>query len=192
MSNDKFLPQKLHVLKNDAQIRGYIHPTRMSLLEILSAEKRTISSVAKELGVHPANITHHFKLLEKTGLIRLVEKRDTGKNLEKYYRAIAYTFEVAPCSSNKSAIALSILKNDLSATINNLKKSDPKKTMGFLATTRISADRFEYFAKTLENLINEFKKADSKGGEAYTINLSLYPFEIEHPNNLSSKEVRIS
>jgi DNA-binding transcriptional ArsR family regulator len=192
MSNEIFLPQKVHILKDDAQIKGYIHPTRITLLEILSSEKRTISSVAKELGVHPANITHHFKLLEKTGLIRLVEKRDTGKNLEKYYRAIAYTFEVASNSSNKSAIALSILKNDLSAAINNLKKSDPKKSIAFLATARISADRFDHFAINLENLINEFKKADSKGGEAYTINLSLYPFEIEHPDHLSSKEVRIS
>jgi DNA-binding transcriptional ArsR family regulator len=192
MSNEIFLPKKLHVLKDEAQIKGYIHPTRMSLLEILSTEKRTISSVAKELDVHPANITHHFKLLERIGLIRLVEKRDTGKNLEKYYRAIAYTFEIAPSSSNKSAIALSILKNDLSATINNLKKSDLKKTIAFLATVRISADRFDHFAIKLENLINEFKKAGSKEGDAYTVNLSLYPFEIEHPNHLSSKEVRIS
>jgi DNA-binding transcriptional ArsR family regulator len=191
MSNDTLKPKKLHVLKNDAQIKGYIHPTRMSLLEILGAEKRTISSVAKELNVHPANITHHFKLLEKIGLIRLVEKRDTGKNLEKYYRAIAYTFEVAPSSTHKSALALSILKNDLSATVNTLKGNNLKKIIALLATARISPDSLTHFAEQLEHLISEFKKADSKEGDAYTLNVSLYPFEIERPNKLSTKEVRL-
>jgi DNA-binding transcriptional ArsR family regulator len=183
MTNDKFEPQKSLILLDDNQIKGYIHPTRIFLLQLLAKEKRTISSVAKELYVHPANITHHFKLLEKIGLIRLVEKRDTGKNLEKYYRAIAYAFEVNPGdkkTANKKALALSILKNDLSVAINTVKEDDGKRMIALLATARISSDHVNEFIVKLENLIEDFKACDSKAGSVYNINLSLYSNDIDY------------
>jgi len=34
------------------------------------SEKRTVTGVARLMQVHPANLTHHFKLLERVGLIR--------------------------------------------------------------------------------------------------------------------------
>jgi DNA-binding transcriptional ArsR family regulator len=192
MPNDKSYQKKLHVLTDEAQIKGYVHPLRMSLLVLLATQKRTVSSVAKQLGVHPANITHHFKLLEKVGLIRLVEKRDTGKNLEKYYRAIAQTFEVAPredCASG--ALKLSILKNDLAATINTLSDDDSHKVIAQLATARISTDQFDRFCEKLQLLIAEFKQTDTLNGAAYTFNASLYPLKMAHPEKLSRTEVRI-
>jgi predicted transcriptional regulator len=150
---------------------------------MLSKEKRTISSVAKELDVHPANITHHFKLLEKIGLIRLVEKRDTGKNLEKYYRAIAYTFTVNQSvtgNTNKSALALSILRNDLSVAINTAQKEDnSKEIIALLTTARISSDELHKFTAKLNKLIEDFQACDSKNGTVYNINLSLYPNDVD-------------
>ena len=93
MTND-IKPLPYYKLTKAPQIKGYIHPTRIVILKKLAEKKRTISGIARELEVHPANITHHFKLLEKTGLIKLVEKRDIGKTIEKYYRAIAYSYIV--------------------------------------------------------------------------------------------------
>ncbi len=194
MSNNNGEPKKFLVLVNNDQIRGYVNPTRMALLQLLGKGKRTISSVARELGVHPANITHHFKLLERVGLIRLVEKRDTGKNLEKYYRAAAYAFEIAPSDSrmaNKKALGLSILKNDLSAAINTVQENDERKTIAFLATAKISPHMAGKFAAQLEKLVKDFKSHDSKAEEAYTINLSLYPSEVKHPDSLSKKEIQL-
>lgn len=178
MNHDTFEPQKLHIITENTQIKGYVHPTRMVLLQILAKEKRTISSIAKELRVHPANITHHFKLLEKVGLICLVEKRDTGKNLEKYYRAIALDFEVKPQDErevNKNALALSILKNDLTVAINTAKVNDNHQILALLGTARINPEDVAAFTKRLEELLTEFKKHDSKDGTAFNINLSLYP-----------------
>ena len=89
MTNLNMRPKKLLVLQKPVEIKAYVHPTRMNILRMIAIRKRTVSSVARDLGVHPANITHHFKLLEKTKLIQLVERRDIGKNIEKYYRAAA-------------------------------------------------------------------------------------------------------
>ena len=72
--NKEALPQRIIELEDNEQIKAYVHPTRITILNLLGKEKRTVSAVAKKLGIHPANITHHFKLLEKTGLIRLDTK----------------------------------------------------------------------------------------------------------------------
>jgi DNA-binding transcriptional ArsR family regulator len=176
----------------DDQIKGYTHPTRIFLLQMLAKEQRTISSVAKELGVHPANITHHFKLLEKVGLILLVEKRDTGKNLEKYYRAIAYTFSINPSNNdvkNKKALALNIVKNDLSVAVNAIKEDDSREMIALLATARIDQAQVKQFIGKLENLIKDFQAKDSKRGIAYNINLSLYPNDVDC---LGHDEVRLT
>jgi DNA-binding transcriptional ArsR family regulator len=190
MTNKQFEPQRLCVLASSAQIKGYVHPTRMLLLEMLAKEKRTISSIARELGVHPANITHHFKLLERSGLILLVEKRDTGKNLEKYYRATAYTFAVKPGGEDavhKKALALSILKNDLAVAVNSVRDTDDKQVSALLGTARINAGDVGRFIVKLEKLIKEFKAHDAKTGVAYNINLSLYPNDVDRISQKNSE-----
>ncbi|MDO9121366.1 MAG: helix-turn-helix domain-containing protein, partial [Anaerolineaceae bacterium] len=60
-------------INSDEQIRAYINPTRMTILSYLAKEKQSVSMIAQLLKVHPANLTHHFKVLEKVGLIKLVE-----------------------------------------------------------------------------------------------------------------------
>lgn len=180
MFNNNFEPQELHLIVDDDQIKGYVHPTRMVILQMLALEQRTITSVARELNVHPANLTHHFKLLERVGLICLVEKRDNGKNLEKYYRAIAYHFEVKPKDNrpaNKNALALSILKNDLETAINTVQADDGSEVLALLGTAKLGPEDIGSFIKKLEALFEEFKECDSKEGTVYAINLSLYPNE---------------
>ena len=95
----------------------------MTILALLAQEKQSVSGVARQLNVHPANLTHHFKLMEKLELIKLVEKRETGKNLEKFYRAVAYTFSINPGveAANKKMLALSILRDSLTTALHILK-----------------------------------------------------------------------
>src|SRR5215470_16254095 len=78
------------------QQKAYFHPVRMKILNFLTRERLTVSQAAERLRVHPANITHHFRILKGAGLIRLVEKRDVGRVVEKYYEAVAVVFDVRP------------------------------------------------------------------------------------------------
>ena len=181
MSND-IKPDKSLILTEDDHIRAYVHPTRISILKHLAREKSTVSGTAKKLGVHPANLTHHFKKLEKSGLIKLVEKKDIGKNIEKYYRAAAYNYIVQSdrkSIANKKALALSILRDDLSATINSLRQNDSRAVLAFLECVRLSPENIEAFTTKLRKLAEEFKKGHSKKGISYSLNLSLYPGETE-------------
>jgi DNA-binding transcriptional ArsR family regulator len=168
-------------LTDDKQIRAYAHPTRMAILEQLGREKQSVSGIARTLGVHPANLTHHFKLLEKTGLIRLVEKRDTGKNLEKLYRAVAFHFTVnlaGETLTNKKVLALSLLHDNLTAAIQAMKGQDDEATVfGLMKSLKLKPEDVAKFQQRLMKLLEEYEKRASKDGAPYTVNISFYPGE---------------
>jgi DNA-binding transcriptional ArsR family regulator len=195
MSNDNadFTPEPALTLTNKQQIKAYVHPTRIMLLRLLAQEKRTISSIAKENGVHPANITHHFRILEQAGLIRLVEKRDTGKNLEKYYRAVVHHFVIQPdalpgqTGLNKKALGLEILRDHLSAAIKAVSQHDEDDIVALLGVARLTAEDAARFEKKIAELFDEFGKCDSPAGKPYTLNLSAYPSDFYNVT-MSEKE----
>lgn len=184
MNND-YEPKQLYTLTGSEQVRAYAHPARMEILQMLAKERRTVSGVAKEMKVHPANITHHFKLLEKTGLILLVEKRDTGRNLEKYYRAAAHHYIVqmqeSPASEKKAAV-LSILRDDLSAALDGAARHDGKPLMGLMKSARLQPDQVAALFEAMEKLIASFSEGHSPEGYPYTLNISLYPIDTMPPD----------
>jgi len=178
MSNYDITPMATMILDADEQIRAYVNPTRMTILAYLANEKLSVSRVAQMLKVHPANLTHHFKLLEKVGLIILVEKRETGKNLEKLYRAAALQFIVNSENetTNKQVLGLSILRDNLNTSIQALKnQAEAKDVLALLKTVRIDQKDLQKFEKRLLDLANEFGSITSKNGEVYSLNLSVYP-----------------
>jgi DNA-binding transcriptional ArsR family regulator len=185
MSTYDISPQPDLVIRSEEQIRAYVHPTRMVILDLLAKEKMTVTGIARQLDTHPANITHHIKQLEKASLIVLVEKRETGKNLEKYYRAVAFHFTVSSGEvegSNKGVLALSILRDNLNTAIRNLKtgsskEGEPPFVYGLLHAIHLSQTDLEAFATKLGALIDEFDQASSPEGQLFNLNISLYPGE---------------
>lgn len=170
------------ILKDKDQIKAYLHPTRMALLQMLARERMTISGAARVLKVHPANITHHFKALEKVGLVSLVEKMNNGKNLEKYYLATAKSFIVKPEGEqlNKKALILSVLKDSLSTAIETAKAGDERLTLGLLDCGRLTQEQSYEFVKRLYQLMQEFKEMNDPDGETYFLNIGLYPSDISY------------
>lgn len=178
MSNYDLTPSPTQMLMSDEQIRAYVNPTRMTILALLATEKMSVSGVARQLSVHPANLTHHFKLLEKTGLIALVEKRETGKNLEKFYRALAYQFIVSASEQpvDQKLLALSILRDNLNVALQTLKNhEDERMVLGILKSVRLHPDDVESFGTKLMALADEFASRATESGQSYSLNASLYP-----------------
>lgn len=178
MYNYDIEPSPVQILTSDEQIRAYANPTRMTILSLLAQEKASVSGIARQLGVHPANLTHHFKLLEQVGLIELVEKRDTGKNLEKYYRAKAYTYTVQASNRpvDQKLLALSILRDNLTGALQTLTSAeDERDVLGVLKSVRLQPDDVPRFGQKLLDLAEEFANHAATTGTVYSLNLSLYP-----------------
>lgn len=191
MYNERFVPEQIKIISAQQQIKAYVHPVRMRILGLLAEEEQTISGVAKKFNVHPATITHHFKLLEKVNLIKLVEKRDTGRNIEKYYRAVALNFEVKLRRDkpvNKKALGLSVLRDSLSAAVKEVKGEDGKPVVALMENARIKSEDIPKFQKKIMFLLKHFRSLDSGSGEAYTLSIGFYP---DYTYESSKKEIYI-
>ncbi len=181
-------------LTTDVEISAYLHRTRMVMLDILSGGPATVSQIAAQMKVHPANLTRHMRVLEQSGLIKLVEKRDTGRNLEKYYAPLAKTFDIAPEAgvTTLQKAALTLVRSDLSAVLAHLPDENPGKVSAQLAHARISSEDTDRFANELAKLIAKFQAVDDESGKPYHLNLSLYPSDLDvapaHSVHLVRKE----
>jgi DNA-binding transcriptional ArsR family regulator len=174
------VPHRL--LKSEGEIAAYLHKTRMDILRVLRDGQATSSQIAAKLGVHPANLTRHIRILERAGLIALIEKRDTGKNLEKYYEAGAMSFDVDAGTEGLASphkLALAFARSDLTAALAQSPAREPREVVALVANARIPTAALGRFSRALASLVESFTKADDRGGEPYHLNVSLYPGDIQ-------------
>ena len=87
-------PKAVVPLREFAQVRALADPLRQKMLGAFAREPLTTKQVAACLGENPTKLYHHAGLLERAGLIRLVETRRKRGTTEKYYRAVAQQFAV--------------------------------------------------------------------------------------------------
>jgi putative molybdopterin biosynthesis protein len=67
---------------------------RLHLLRILMRGPATLTQLVESVGHYPAWIRHHVLMLERAGLVELVEKRKTKGYVEKFYAATARAYAV--------------------------------------------------------------------------------------------------
>ncbi len=85
---------EVYYLETVEQLRAIADPLRLRIVDALSQRALTATMLGETLGL-PANKAHyHARELEKAGLARIVETREKGGILEKYYRAVARTLNV--------------------------------------------------------------------------------------------------
>jgi len=83
-------------IENLEQLRALADPLRMRILEQLVQRPMTMSQLGDAFGESTAKMHYHVRELEKFGFIKLVEKRERGGFIEKYYRAVAKDVRVPP------------------------------------------------------------------------------------------------
>jgi DNA-binding transcriptional ArsR family regulator len=88
--------KSIHLVDTLPALRALSDALRMAVIRELRAAPKTVSQLAALLR-EPANKLHyHVTELEKHGLVEVVETRQKGNLLEKYYRASAEFFRVDP------------------------------------------------------------------------------------------------
>ncbi len=170
-------------IKDEEQAKAYLHPVRVRILQLLSKEVLTISQTATRFNIHPANLTHHFRKLLDTGLIKLVEEKDTGRAIEKYYRSIASCFQI----THKNVSPPMIRQNALNLLLEDMREAQSKISTGdedlvcFLVHDAISEQTFKQFQKELGKLVKKYRQQAKNDATAkntrlrqYSLNLSLY------------------
>jgi len=85
-----------HVIGTTAALRAVSDDQRQRILNLLVGAPLGAAEIASRLRVASTRVYYHLNLLEKNGLIRVVEERPAGRRVERIYRAVARWFRVDP------------------------------------------------------------------------------------------------
>ena len=88
-------PEAERLIDNLETLKVYFDPMRSQLMRTVAYNPRTVQEIAQELDVPFTRLYYHMNLLEKHGLIRVVETRNlSGAVEEKYYQISARSFVI--------------------------------------------------------------------------------------------------
>src|SRR6266704_3869893 len=82
-------------IETNEQLRAIADMRRARILELLRDRPMTVTQLGELMGEGPAKIHYHVRELERVGLLRLVETREKGGILEKYYQPVAKNISVS-------------------------------------------------------------------------------------------------
>jgi DNA-binding transcriptional ArsR family regulator len=151
-----------HELHNPQQIKAFVHPLRRRILHVLVKEPATNQQVARALDLPPARVFHHMRSLERAGLVRLVETRVSGRNVEKFYAASARRFILKPDGEEieaapESDSGMDILRQDI-AVASLANPADKPRVL--TRTVDASREQLATFHARVRELMNELASGE--------------------------------
>ncbi len=81
-------------IENIEQLRAVADLLRLRIIDLLQKQPMTVTQLGEVMGEAPARLHYHVRELEKVGLLKLVETREKGGILEKYYQPVARELSV--------------------------------------------------------------------------------------------------
>lgn len=191
-------PQGEYLITDFETLKVVADPLRGQIFELLVQDTHTVAQAAEKLGLGASKLYYHFGLLEKVGLIQVVGTRQVRNMVEKDYRAVYDTIDVAPGLLNFSttegqehlqtvlAATLDTTRDDIlrsvQARILDLERGAApvsRRLMLTRETSRISPARAEAFYEKLAALIKEFSAAENEADTderfPYALSVALYP-----------------
>jgi len=157
---------------------------RMRILEILTERQASAKELATLIQESPQTTHYHTKLLEKAGLIKIVEKREVRGALEKFYRAVADRFVVVDSVGKalaESGMWVETLRNFLDLGSYGDEEDGEGVHMVNMLAIRTDPARLAEFKKRLGELIQEFQALEEQTGPRFGFVQALFPISDDAP-----------
>jgi DNA-binding transcriptional ArsR family regulator len=168
-------------LTTPAQHKALGHPLRHTLLGLLGQRAASISQLADALGELKGTVSHHIRVLEAAGLIRVVRTRRVRGVVERSYGRVARRFELDDVEGGPERRPV------LELAARELAETGPEQAAAagtWYQRTRLSpaaAARLKArLAAFAGELAGELAAADTPGEPVWAVLLAL------HPTNLPS------
>ena len=91
-----FVPAEIRVIDSIDELRTIANPLRISILDLLIVEPRTVKEIGRALGINSTKLYYHVGEMERAGLVRLVHTELQSGILAKFYRAAARYYYISP------------------------------------------------------------------------------------------------
>jgi hypothetical protein len=132
---------------------------RLRVLRILCERAATNQQVADALEEPHAKVLYHIRFLMDADLIKLVDTQVKGGNVEKYYRAVARTFDIKPAEIDVErdvALATATLDTLRHEMITSLIAYPEEEGDIWTRRAFLSPARLTEFMERLKGLLDEY------------------------------------
>lgn len=163
--------QDQYIIKSYDQARVLSHKLRMKITHLFEDEKpRTATHIAEELGMQTAKVHYHVRELMRVGLLELVETREKGGVLEKYYLPVAREIRIRLDEDDDTSlkgevsVAKTILDEFYESHLKSLSKNknNGSETYGSLSLTK---EEERQFTKEMRDVFMKWeKKGENREG----------------------------
>ena len=202
------------VIQDLDTLRVITDPIRAQILEILTEKQYRVKDVADKLGLAPSKLYYHFNLLEKHGLIKVVDTRQIANLIEKWYSATASYLSVDPgllafSAGSENEALISVVQTVIDATREDLVRSFHARAYNLKAGAKekprqailnrtlgyLDDEKAAELQKRMQEIIEEFTQygqaaePDQEKKQLYAITVAFYPsFYYEEQQGLSGIE----
>lgn len=149
-------PVPYQVISEPRQLKAFADPLRIRIIHILADRAATNQQLATALGEPGAKVLHHVRALLDADLIRLVEQRISGGNVEKYYRATAHLYGFRPGPDESETLSGAMFDSVTQELVASLRLWPDQGVNWEGRRARLSPDRLEAFNHRLRELIAEY------------------------------------
>jgi DNA-binding transcriptional ArsR family regulator len=194
MKSDR--PSGTHTITDLEALRVLADPLRNQILEILIHDPLPVKQIARRLGLASNKLYYHVNLLEKHGLIEVIDTRLVSGIVEKLYRAVAVSYDVDPellsptTDSGRESIDSAVTAT-INATRDDIRRSlearyfdldhgaepVPRKMMVTRHAKRLPEADAKRFLRRLRKLAKDFEEAQEPDPDAqtYALAITYYP-----------------
>jgi len=186
---EKFQRDAVFMVSDLETLKVLTDPLRLQILEVLDPHPQTVNQVAEKLGHSGSRLYYHFNMLEKHGLIAVVETRMVANMVEKLYWLTAEDIEIDKSLLEFSRDGLqegliSLISSSLEATRTEMLRSfqarsyqldhgaQPVPRDVIIQTTRkrLSDETYKEFLKKIRKVLKEFSELLEETGQGEEIN----------------------
>lgn len=158
-----------YLIERPDQLHALGDPTRWRILGRLLVEPASIQELAKALGMAKGTIGHHVRVLDRAGLIRIVERHRVRGVVEKRYARVARQFQLpradSPIGAEHPELGLLPLRQALAEARASGADEDP--SMSIVVRARMPAARARRFADLVTAIAAEFADGAPEVGETF-------------------------
>jgi DNA-binding transcriptional ArsR family regulator len=158
------------------QLQALGDATRWRILGSLLDGPASIQELARGLGMAKGTVGHHVGVLDRAGLIRVVEQHRIRGVVEKRYARVARQFQLpkadSPLAAEHPGIGLLPLRQALAEARPAAGDGDP--SMAIVVRARMPAERARRFATLVNALAAEFAAGAPDEGETFGFVGSIY------------------
>lgn len=169
---------------------------RMRILEILTERQASVKELSEIIHESPQTTHYHTKMLERAGLIEIVEKREVRGTLEKFYKAVADRFVAGEIVSKAaSEFGLGLVQNFVDMLRYSAETTDGEGVTLHVLGIQCDPARIPEFQERLAELVQEFQAMSGEEGQHFGLIAGVFPIPEdtvaslpEHPNRLLAVE----